>query len=107
MAKVIHFRFEVEDEVDLSLLAMHINFNLLGLSEYEKSVRLSCSEYPEIMRLDVSTDKASNPEETFAAIRIALDTISERRKVDLSKNNSSTHGGSGRIDNSPGNDSKR
>ena len=107
MAKVIHFRFEVEDEVDLSLLAMHINFNLLGLSEYEKSVRLSCSEYPEIIRLDVSTDAASNPEETFAAIRCALDTISERRKIDLSKHDASTHGGSGRIDNSPGNDSKR
>ena len=104
---MIHFRFEVEDEVDLSLLAMHINFNLLGLSEYEKSVRLSYSEYPEIMRLGVSTDAASTPEEAFAAARIALDTISERRKIDLSKNNSSTHGGSGRIDNAPGNDSKR
>lgn len=99
MAKVIHFRFEVEDEVNLGLLAMHINFNLLGLSEYEKSVRLS---YGEVVRLDVSTDKASTPEEAFAAVRRALDTISERRKIDLSK-----HNVSGRVDKFPGNDSKR
>lgn len=107
MAKVIYLRFEVEEEVDLSLLAMHINFNLLGLSEYEKSVRLIYGKCPRIIQLDVSADKASNPEEAFAAARLALDTISERRKIDLSKNNSSTHGGSGRIDNFPGNDSKR